>query len=205
MCSVPLFDENIKIANAMFTGLEREDGFFVPMQNQTVVLRHFVFTGSASPWSGQYLCVSTSQYIVVLTYSFSQVPHHPGVVSTCVSVPVSTLLYSHTCFHRFPITLEWNGKVVAEKVIWFQYESDVSLNSNVFQVAQGLVQKHFPGNPPSPTPIHTGRVMQCATLRKVMETTVVSYGVHTHRAAAAEEHNEKESHASCDVIRVARA
>ncbi|KAK3102693.1 hypothetical protein FSP39_013188 [Pinctada imbricata] len=45
----------------------------------------------------------------------------------------------------FPISLEWNGQVVAEKVVWFQYESDPTLNSNVFEVAQSLVQKHFPG------------------------------------------------------------
>ncbi|XP_052065392.1 deubiquitinating protein VCPIP1-like [Mytilus californianus] len=45
----------------------------------------------------------------------------------------------------FPISMEWNGEVVAEKVMWFQYESNDSLNSNVFEVAQKLVQKHFPG------------------------------------------------------------
>ncbi|XP_060086335.1 deubiquitinating protein VCPIP1-like [Ylistrum balloti] len=45
----------------------------------------------------------------------------------------------------FPVTLQWNGKVVEEKVSWFQYETDPSLNSNVFQVAQRLVQQHFPG------------------------------------------------------------
>ena len=50
-----------------------------------------------------------------------------------------------SCVDRFPISLEWNGKVVSERVIWFQYESDPSLNSNVFEVAQGMVQKHFPG------------------------------------------------------------
>ena len=52
--------------------------------------------------------------------------------------------------NRYPITLEWNGKVVGEKVYWWQYESDPTLNSNVFEVAQALVQKHFPG---------TGRVL----------------------------------------------
>lgn len=41
--------------------------------------------------------------------------------------------------------MEWNGEVVSEKVVWFQYESDITLNSNVFEVAQKLVQKHFPG------------------------------------------------------------
>ncbi|KAG8570715.1 hypothetical protein GDO81_011384 [Engystomops pustulosus] len=45
----------------------------------------------------------------------------------------------------FPITLEWSGRVVRETVYWFQYESDVSLNSNVYDVAMKLVTKHFPG------------------------------------------------------------
>lgn len=35
--------------------------------------------------------------------------------------------------------------MVGEKVYWFQNESDPSLNSNVFEVAQKIVQKHFPG------------------------------------------------------------
>lgn len=45
----------------------------------------------------------------------------------------------------FPITLEWGGRVVRESVYWFQYESDSSLNSNVYDVAMKLVTKHFPG------------------------------------------------------------
>ncbi|XP_068093561.1 deubiquitinating protein VCPIP1 [Hyperolius riggenbachi] len=45
----------------------------------------------------------------------------------------------------FPITLEWNGRVVRETVYWFQYESDPTLNSNVYDVAMKLVTKHFPG------------------------------------------------------------
>uniref|UniRef100_A0A4W3GDQ5 Deubiquitinating protein VCPIP1 n=2 Tax=Callorhinchus milii TaxID=7868 RepID=A0A4W3GDQ5_CALMI len=45
----------------------------------------------------------------------------------------------------FPITLEWNGRVVRETVYWFQYESELPLNSNVYDVAMKLVTKHFPG------------------------------------------------------------
>ncbi|XP_030016558.1 deubiquitinating protein VCIP135-like [Sphaeramia orbicularis] len=45
----------------------------------------------------------------------------------------------------FPITLEWGGRVVRETVYWFQYETDPSLNSNVYDVAMKLVTKHFPG------------------------------------------------------------
>lgn len=45
----------------------------------------------------------------------------------------------------FPITLEWGGRVVRESVYWFQYETDPTLNSNVYDVAMKLVTKHFPG------------------------------------------------------------
>ncbi|MGH0128834.1 UNVERIFIED_CONTAM: hypothetical protein FKN15_036380 [Acipenser sinensis] len=45
----------------------------------------------------------------------------------------------------FPITLEWSGRVVRETVYWFQYETEPSLNSNVYDVAMKLVTKHFPG------------------------------------------------------------
>ncbi|XP_034038695.1 deubiquitinating protein VCIP135 [Thalassophryne amazonica] len=45
----------------------------------------------------------------------------------------------------FPITLEWGGRLVRETVYWFQYETDPSLNSNVYDVAMKLVTKHFPG------------------------------------------------------------
>ena len=34
---------------------------------------------------------------------------------------------------------------MSETVYWFQYEQDPSLNSNVYDVAAKLVQKHFPG------------------------------------------------------------
>lgn len=45
----------------------------------------------------------------------------------------------------FPINLDWNGRTVRETVYWFQYETDVTLNSNVYDVAMKLVTKHFPG------------------------------------------------------------
>ena len=47
--------------------------------------------------------------------------------------------------YRFPITLEWGGQTFQENVYWFQNESDPSLNSNVYDVASRLVEKHFPG------------------------------------------------------------
>lgn len=46
---------------------------------------------------------------------------------------------------RFPITLDWAGQSVTETVHWFQYEPNPEDNSNVYDVAANLVQKHFPG------------------------------------------------------------
>ena len=48
-------------------------------------------------------------------------------------------------FHRFPVKMSWKGESVTEDVVWFQNESEPSLNSNAFEVASSLVQKHFPG------------------------------------------------------------
>ncbi|WAR01801.1 VCIP1-like protein [Mya arenaria] len=44
-----------------------------------------------------------------------------------------------------PVSLHWGGKTVTEEIAWFQSETDNTLDSNVFEVAQNLVQKHFPG------------------------------------------------------------
>ena len=46
---------------------------------------------------------------------------------------------------QVPVSLEWNGKVVGEKVAWFQYETDPCLNSNGYEIASSLVQTPFPG------------------------------------------------------------
>ncbi|CAB4042378.1 deubiquitinating VCIP135, partial, partial [Paramuricea clavata] len=43
------------------------------------------------------------------------------------------------------VSLEWNGKKIEEQVFWFDNESDPSLNSNVYEMATSVVQKHFPG------------------------------------------------------------
>ena len=55
------------------------------------------------------------------------------------------LKLSPLCLHRFPITLEWAGQSVHETVYWFQHEPNPEANSNVYDVATRLVQKHFPG------------------------------------------------------------
>ncbi|GFO30372.1 deubiquitinating protein vcip135-like [Plakobranchus ocellatus] len=43
------------------------------------------------------------------------------------------------------VLMEWGGKTVKSVVPWFQGEEDESLNSNVYAMAQDLVQTHFPG------------------------------------------------------------
>ncbi|XP_070199281.1 deubiquitinating protein VCPIP1-like isoform X3 [Littorina saxatilis] len=43
------------------------------------------------------------------------------------------------------VPLEWGGKKVVEVVQWWENESDPQLNSNAYQEAQTLIQKHFPG------------------------------------------------------------
>ena len=45
---------------------------------------------------------------------------------------------------RIPVKLEWNNVTKTDFVYWFQYENE-SLNSNAFELAQDMVQKHFPG------------------------------------------------------------
>ena len=47
---------------------------------------------------------------------------------------------------KIPIRLEWEGEEVDDVVYWFQNESDPSLNSNAYAIAQAKVQEHFPGS-----------------------------------------------------------
>jgi hypothetical protein len=49
-------------------------------------------------------------------------------------------------FVQIPVMMTWKGREATEIIAWFQYEGDPKLNSNVFQVASYVVQKHFPGN-----------------------------------------------------------
>jgi len=44
-----------------------------------------------------------------------------------------------------PVMMTWKGREAMEIIAWFQYEGDPKLNSNVYQVASYVVQKHFPG------------------------------------------------------------
>ena len=57
-----------------------------------------------------------------------------------------SLLLSVISSFSVPVTLDWGDRSVEETVFWFQHESDPSLNSNAFDIAHLLVQKHYPGN-----------------------------------------------------------
>jgi hypothetical protein len=63
------------------------------------------------------------------------------VMCVCVYVRVCVCVYEY----RVPVSLDWNGMSIKETVYWFEGEDDASLNSNVFDVAQNVVNKHFPG------------------------------------------------------------
>ena len=61
---------------------------------------------------------------------------------------MTSLKERFTVFYPFlsiDVSLDWNGKKIEEQVFWFDNESDPSLNSNVFEIATAVVQKHFPG------------------------------------------------------------
>ncbi|KAI8501465.1 Deubiquitinating protein VCIP135 [Branchiostoma belcheri] len=80
-----------------------------------------------------------------------------------------------------PVTLEWGGKTIQEKVYWFQYETDTSLNSNVYEVATALVHKHFPGE------FGSERLVKCVvdvilqqTAKKEVYKPVSLEGMHGH-------------------------
>ena len=48
-----------------------------------------------------------------------------------------------TC--RVPLTLTWKNISKKIDIFWFQHESDPSRNSNVYEVAQKVVNDNFPG------------------------------------------------------------
>ena len=58
---------------------------------------------------------------------------------------VETLTLGASLPFRLPVPLDWGGKQSVDFVRWWENESDPQLNSNVYQVAQELIQKHFPG------------------------------------------------------------
>ena len=62
----------------------------------------------------------------------------------CCRSPSSTNT-RRRCPCQFPVTLRWGNKVIGEKVTWFEGESDPALNSNVYQTANQIIVKHFPG------------------------------------------------------------
>ena len=60
-------------------------------------------------------------------------------------VAMSAVFDACACAFRVPLSLTWGGRTISIEVYWFQYESDASRNSNVYQVANKAVSDHFPG------------------------------------------------------------
>ena len=85
------------------------------------------------------MCHTTFFVGVLPLFNFCQIS------LTWISVTIVCGVTEFNFCHRFPISLQWGGQSVTEKIAWFQHESDPTLNSNVFEVAQSVVQKHFPG------------------------------------------------------------
>ncbi|XP_056149260.1 deubiquitinating protein VCPIP1-like [Lampris incognitus] len=93
----------------------------------------------------------------------------------------------------FPITLEWGGRVVRETVYWFQYETDVNLNSNVYDVAMKLVTKHFPGEFGSEILVQkvVNTILRHTAKKNPDEYNPVSVdGAHAHRLTDAMENQQ---------------
>lgn len=77
-------------------------------------------------------------------YMMLNVLRHGSVISFCCNTPNSCKIVFVLCV-QIPVMMAWKGREATEVIAWFQYESDPSLNSNVFHVASCVVQKHFPG------------------------------------------------------------
>ena len=56
-------------------------------------------------------------------------------------------MHSQTCnlCSSIKIRLDWNGEEKIDHVLWWQGQEDPALNSNVYHLAETMVQKHFPG------------------------------------------------------------
>uniref|UniRef100_A0A8C5PTD0 Deubiquitinating protein VCPIP1 n=1 Tax=Leptobrachium leishanense TaxID=445787 RepID=A0A8C5PTD0_9ANUR len=103
----------------------------------------------------------------------------------------------------FPITLEWGGRVVRETVYWFQYESDVTLNSNVYDVAMKLVTKHFPGEFGSEILVQkvVNTILHQTAKKNPGDYTPVSIdGVHVQRIDDVQSEKESESQLPTKII-----
>ncbi|MEE6463836.1 hypothetical protein FKM82_006072 [Ascaphus truei] len=103
----------------------------------------------------------------------------------------------------FPITLEWGGRVVRETVYWFQYESDVTLNSNVYDVAMKLVTKHFPGEFGSEILVQkvvNTILHQTAKKNPDDYTPVAIDGAHVQRMEDIKQEQESEMHLPTKII-----
>ena len=78
---------------------------------------------------------------------FSTLTHSTLHTHTTHSTPSHT---EHTHTHtphplRVPLKLTWAGRSKEISAHWFQYESDPTRNSNVYEVAQKALNDNFPG------------------------------------------------------------
>ena len=62
----------------------------------------------------------------------------------CNSTFASSEYFNFTTF-RVPLTLTWKNLSKKIDIYWFQHESDPSRNSNVYEIAQKVVNDNFPG------------------------------------------------------------
>lgn len=91
-----------------------------------------------------------------------------------------------------PVMMTWKGREATEIIAWFQYESDPSLNSNVFQVASYVVQKHFPGEFGSETLVQKA-VAQILELSKCLDAMRKQSGSSASHLPALKIYHEDES------------
>ncbi len=63
--------------------------------------------------------------------------------SVCVLCVLYIIMYMYNytilCVCRYPLKLTWKGQQKVVKIHWFQYESDPSLNSNMYEVASKVM------------------------------------------------------------------
>ena len=57
-----------------------------------------------------------------------------------------THLMSCDTHHRIPLSLTFGNRTVQLTVHWFQRESDPERNSNAYDIAQKVINDHFPGS-----------------------------------------------------------
>lgn len=99
-----------------------------------------------------------------------------------VSNPQGNKYYWNGIFYNnlpqvLPLTLEWKNKNIAVKVLWFENESDASLDSNAYEIGQQLVHEHFPGEFNTESLV-TSLVNQILELTKIKDSRLAATAAH---------------------------